>query len=419
MPRRQIALTFDTTRETYTVVGIEGEGGAARVYRVQDSEGKTWALKCLKPQQTTPVRTKRFLNELKFCQSSSHPNIVQIVDEGFILQNSLKCPFFVMPLYPSTLRKLLQDGIPPAKRAKCFSDMLDGVEAAHLQGVWHRDLKPENVLHDQSGGRLVVSDFGIAHFTAEMMHTSVETKPADRLANFMYAAPEQRVAGRQVDNRADIYALGLMLSEMFTGHIPQGSGYQKIQESAPEFSYLDEIVDTMIQQLPENRPSSIDEIKKTLIAKKKDFVSRQKIDQLRQSVVPSATVTDPLVLSPLEVADRDVRGDELVAILSGTPSPDWLRAFVQPRSLTYLAGTEPANWQFRGNEASVSLYPHLEAQAQMILNNFKEYVRGANDVYRQHVEAIMRARDETERRALQQRISEEERRRRLLGNLKI
>jgi eukaryotic-like serine/threonine-protein kinase len=287
MPTRKRVLTFDTTRDTYAVLGIEGEGGTARVYRVQDPEGKTWALKCVKPDQTTTQRTKRFLNELKFCQMSSHPNIVQVVDEGFIVQDGLKCPFFVMPLYPSTFRKLMQNGIRPERRIKCFSDIIDGVEAAHLQGVWHRDLKPENVLYDQSADRLVVSDFGIAHFTAELLHTSVETRLGDRLANFMYAAPEQKVAGRRVDSRADIYALGLMLSEMFTGHIPQGSGYPRIGESAPEFSYLDEIVDAMIQQSPENRPSSIDEIKKTLIARKNDLVSRQKIDQLRQLVVPS------------------------------------------------------------------------------------------------------------------------------------
>jgi hypothetical protein len=125
------------------------------------------------------------------------------------------------------------------------------------------------------------------------------------------------------------------------------------------------------------------------------------------------------VLKPLEVVDRDVRGDQLVAILRGTPSPDWLRAFVQPRDMTYLPGTEPANWQFRGNEASVSLYSHQEGNAQMKLNNFKEYVRGANDIYRHHVEVVARKREEDERLALQQRIAEEERRRRLLGNLKV
>lgn len=77
--------------------------------------------------------------------------------------------------------------------------------------MWHRDLKPENILHDPIENRLVVSDFGIAHFTAELMHTLVETKLAERLANFHYAAPEQRRPGGLVDHRADIYALGLIL----------------------------------------------------------------------------------------------------------------------------------------------------------------------------------------------------------------
>src|SRR5205807_2229991 len=164
-------LRFETTSETYVVEGVEGEGGTARVFRVLDSANQRWALKCLKAEEATTTRTKRFLNELNFSRISMHRNVVKIIDQGFVVQDGKKCPFYVMPLYPSTLRKLLKTGIPPENRMPYFSDVLDGVEAAHLQGVWHRDLKPENILHDPAENRLVVSDFGIAHFTAELMHT--------------------------------------------------------------------------------------------------------------------------------------------------------------------------------------------------------------------------------------------------------
>jgi serine/threonine protein kinase len=196
---------FNTTGETYSVEGIEGEGGTSTVFRVVDSEGKRWGLKCLKPDQATTSRAKRFLNELNFCLKSSHRNVVRVLDHGFVLRGEKKYPFYVMPLYPSTLRKVLKQGVPPVKAMHYFSEILDGVEAAHLQNVWHRDLKPENVLHDPASDMLVVSDFGIAQFMVEAMHTSVETKPHERLANFQYAAPEQRTGGVSSSIRDPIY----------------------------------------------------------------------------------------------------------------------------------------------------------------------------------------------------------------------
>jgi serine/threonine protein kinase len=80
-----------------------------------------------------------------------------------------------------------------------FSQLLDGVEAAHLQQVVHRDLKPENVLHDTKSDQLTVADFGIAQFEEEELYTLIETTPNRRLANFQYAAPEQRNRGAAVD----------------------------------------------------------------------------------------------------------------------------------------------------------------------------------------------------------------------------
>ena len=88
-----------------------------------------------------------------------------------------------------------------------FSDVLDGVEAAHFLKVIHRDLKPENLLVTMPSRRVVVADFGVAHFEEEDLYTAVETREAERLANFLYSAPEQRARGRDVDCRADVFAL--------------------------------------------------------------------------------------------------------------------------------------------------------------------------------------------------------------------
>jgi serine/threonine protein kinase len=408
---------FETTGNAYTSDGTAREGGTARVLRVTDSEGKRWALKCLKPDHATTTRTKRFLNELEFCRRFPHPNVVQVVDEGFVTQSGKKCPFYVMPYYPQTLRDLISKGIPHNRILPVFSTILNGVESAHLQGVWHRDLKPENVLCENDGQGLVVADFGIAHFAQEELYTLVETRQHDRLANFLYSAPEQRLRGKEVDHRADIFALGLMLNEMFTNHVPQGEDYPRIGTVAPQFAYLDEIVEKMVQHAREKRPNSIDEIKLTLTARGNEFLSRQKLDTLRRTVVPSSTVTHPLIQNPIQVEDVDIRGDTLVAILNQDPSPDWIRVFVHPRAMSYIAGTEPANWRFIGKEAGVRI-GHAEGQAKQVLNNFRDYVRSANALYKEALENAARELEEAEKRGLQQRIAEEERRQRMLKNLK-
>jgi serine/threonine protein kinase len=172
--------------------------------------------------------------------------------------------FYVMPLYSSTLRRLILTGIEHAKVLDFLSQVLNGVEAAHQNGVCHRDLKPENILFDQATETLVVADFGIAKFKEEELQTAVETSVQERLANFQYSAPEQRVRGRVVDQRADIYALGLILSEMFTGEVPQGTGFKRITSVAPRYSYLDSAIDSMVQQAPENRPESVSDVRRLL-----------------------------------------------------------------------------------------------------------------------------------------------------------
>ena len=169
-----------------------------------------------------------------------------------------------MPFYDSSLRKLISAGLKPEDIIRLFIQLLDGVEAAHLQDIVHRDLKPENILYKTADAQLALADFGIARFTEDELYTAVETKAQDRLANFQYAAPEQRVRGRNVDYRADIYAMGLILNEMFTHEIPQGTGYKTISSISPEYSYLDEVVEKMIRQNPDERFNSIEEVK-TLI----------------------------------------------------------------------------------------------------------------------------------------------------------
>lgn len=251
--------TFHTAFRSYRVVSQLRAGQHAIVYKSQDGDGNLWAIKRLQPN-LEQERLKRFKNEIAFCAKSHHRNVIKVEDWGLV---EIDQPFFVMKLFPATLQGLMKSGIAPSSVLSWFAQMLAGVEAAHKLDVYHRDLKPENLLCDPASGRLVVSDFGIAHFAESMLLTSVETRMGGRLANFAYAAPEQRQPAK-VDQRADIYALGLILNEMFTGQVIQGTGYKKIAEVAPEFGRLDQLVELMVRQSPSGRPTSIEEIRQNL-----------------------------------------------------------------------------------------------------------------------------------------------------------
>jgi serine/threonine protein kinase len=242
----------------YSLGKVIGNGGAGVVYEARTEDNDACAIKVLSTQQSSKI--KRFKNEIAYCFRNQHKNTIAVWDFG---QTDGKT-FYVMPLYSSTLRKLILTGIEQTRVLDFLSQVLNGVEAAHQNGVCHRDLKPENILFDQATETLVVADFGIAKFKEEELQTAVETSAQEGLANFQYSAPEQRVRERVVDQRADIYALGLILSEMFTGEVPQGTGFKRIASVAPRYSYLDSAIDSMVQQTPENRPESISDVRRLL-----------------------------------------------------------------------------------------------------------------------------------------------------------
>ena len=247
---------FRTAFETYRTEGTLGTGGSGTVFKAANDAQEMFAIKLLNPEcieSTSKVR--RFKNELFFSLRSDHPNLIRVLDYGLIERGSDWLPFYVLPYYDSTLRHLMRNGVTAANVLPYFFQILDAVEAAHFKGVWHRDLKPENILHDTQKDLLVLADFGIAHFTEEQLCTEVETRKGDRLANFQYSAPEQRARRQDVDGRADIFALGLILNELFTGEVIQGTRFKKIVEISPEYAYVDQVVEEMVSQSRDDRPA--------------------------------------------------------------------------------------------------------------------------------------------------------------------
>lgn len=194
-----------------------GGGGMADIYRAHDRTlDRDVAVKIMRPAFARDVEfAERFHREAEAMGSIAHPNIVRVLDYG----TSADGPFIVMELVTGgTLRDLMRarGRVDQYAAAQIVAAISDGLEAAHIRGVLHRDLKPDNVLLDDEG-RPKIADFGIARLAA----ATAITRAGEVLGTPQYLAPEQ-MSGDVVDERADVYALGVILYEMLTGTQPTG-----------------------------------------------------------------------------------------------------------------------------------------------------------------------------------------------------
>jgi serine/threonine-protein kinase len=158
---------------------------------------------------------ERFHREAEALAAIEHPSIVRVFDYG----SSADGPYIAMELVEGgTLRDLMRarGRVDQYDATQIAAQVADGLEAAHLRGVLHRDLKPDNILLD-SAGHPKIADFGIARLAA----ATALTHTGELLGTPRYLAPEQ-MSGDTVDERADVYALGVILYEMVTGMQPTG-----------------------------------------------------------------------------------------------------------------------------------------------------------------------------------------------------
>lgn len=236
--------------ETYTIIDFVAQGGNGKVYKVEDSRHRIAAIKVVLREQGS--KFARFSNEINFCEKSENDNIIKILDHGTIGKSMI---FYVMPLAKETLRDRIKRKVQYKDAEEIFINILRGLKYAHERGTYHRDIKPENILFLDETNEAVIADFGIAHFCEEDIIASVNTRKSDRMANFQYAAPEQKIKGnsQNVDGRADVYAAGLILNEMFTGELVGAAKYTKISDVAPEYAYLDDVFDELYCQNPDDR----------------------------------------------------------------------------------------------------------------------------------------------------------------------
>lgn len=413
MAKLKLPVPLETAFNTYVVDEIVGEGGAGRVYGGQDEAGISVAIKAL--SQTSTDKRRRFKNEIAFLSRTRHKNVVKVIDYG-VADCSIKGPFYVMHRYARSMRDVIKAGIAARDVLPLFSQILDGVEAAHLLDVTHRDLKPENILVNSAGDQAAVADFGVASFTQDQLCTMVETGPSQRLANFQYASPEQRAPGMPVGSTADIYALGLMLNEMFTGVVPHGTEYRTIASIADEFAFLDPIVAHMMRHEPSQRPGSIAAVKQLIQKYQAEAVSLQKLNNFEQIVIPAGEVDEPLAHQPPRLVNATWNNGTLTLELDRPVNDGWIQALWNMGNYSSIMGAEPQRFHFNGKVTRVA---SNESAAQSIVDHFKNWLPAATTIYRQALEAEVRDREVQRRRALQQQKEAEERNLRVNRTLRI
>ena len=207
--------TGSTFAGRYQIIEELGRGGMGRVYKVMDTRIKEKvALKLLKPEIASDKRTiERFSNELKFARKIRHKNVCQMFD----LNEEKGTQYITMEYVPgedlkSMVRMSGQLSVGTA--VNIAKQVCEGLAEAHKLGVIHRDLKPQNIMIDKNGNALIM-DFGIARSIKGKGMTAAGVM----IGTPEYMSPEQ-VEGKEVDQRSDIYSLGVILYEMLTGRVP-------------------------------------------------------------------------------------------------------------------------------------------------------------------------------------------------------
>ncbi len=230
----------DVVGGRYEILELLGEGGMGAVYKATDRAlDRFVALKVIRRElASNPSILARFKQELLLAHQVTHRNVIRIYDLG----EAEGVTFITMEFIEGKdLRTLIREKkkFPPEEAVAVIQQVCQALDAAHSVGVIHRDLKPQNVMQDASG-RILVMDFGLAR----TMEGEGMTQTGALVGTMEYMSPEQAL-GKDLDQRSDIFALGLILFELLTGNTPfradsaLASLIKRTQERAISISDID------------------------------------------------------------------------------------------------------------------------------------------------------------------------------------
>ena len=253
----------------YEILGVLGQGGMGAVYKARDRElDRLIALKVIRPELATDQAIlQRFKQELILARNITHKNVVRIFDLG----EADGIRFISMEYVDGEdLRTLLRRAgkFSPKDTISVIEQVCRALDSAHAEGVIHRDLKPQNIMRDRNG-RIVVMDFGLARSLGE----SGMTQTGAIVGTIEYMSPEQAM-GSQLDQRSDIFSVGLIFYELLTGKAPYeadtaiASLMKRTREDARSASEVDAsipkslsaIVSRCLEREPSNRYHSVVEL---------------------------------------------------------------------------------------------------------------------------------------------------------------
>ena len=249
-----------------------GKGGVGAVYLASAPGGEQYAMKVLRPDiaNSDPDYKKRFVHEAEVMMTLRHKNLVTVYDAGEDPEMGM-C-YIVMEYMPggSVKDRLCEHGAMPVPEAiSIAAQIADALGMAHFHGVIHRDVKPDNILFSADGVPKL-SDLGVAKFL-KRAPSATETMQGIIIGTPAYMAPEQMMDSSNIDARADIYSLGVVLYEMLTGKRPndgstvmgllakaiKGETLPDVRTMRPEVSAaVAYVLSLMCSPKPENRPET-------------------------------------------------------------------------------------------------------------------------------------------------------------------
>ena len=266
----------------YTVLNLIGRGGMGCIYKVHDNTlNEEVALKTLLPHFVRDkLVVQRFFNEARIARRLAHPNIVRVHDigsTGDVIYISMEY------LEGKSLRGILENLAPgqrlPIRRVLHIMDELcSALEYAHQYTV-HRDIKPENVMIGADGS-VKLMDFGISKLMANTRLTGASVV----MGTPFYMSPEQLRNSRDVDARADIYSVGVMLYEVLTGVMPTGvpkAASEMLKEAPPA---LDAVIAKCVDPAPEKRYQNAAELRAALLPVRQLLMAGNTLEEVADKV---------------------------------------------------------------------------------------------------------------------------------------